>query len=51
MITNTYIISKDCTPEVAKVKFRRKMPLEVHWKIPVKIHWTSDSPLENTTDK
>ena len=27
------------------------MPLTSHRTIPAKIHWTSDSPLENTTEK
>ena len=39
------------TPEIAKVNFCRKMPLNIHWQIPVKIHWESDNPLEHTTDK
>ena len=48
------------TPEVAKVKFRWRTPLEIHWKIPVIVHWKvtilwkippkCEIPLENTAD-
>ena len=44
---NSNIGAKDNTPEIAKVKFRRRMPRRVHWKIPVEIHRASDNPLEN----
>ena len=43
--------AKCYAPEVTKVKVRWKMPLEIRWKLPEQIHWTSDSPLENTTEK
>ena len=32
------------------VKFRWKMPLEIHCKIPVEVQWKSEIPLENATE-
>ena len=30
------------------MKFRWKMPPNIHWEFPMEIHWKSDNPLENT---
>ena len=43
--------AKDCTPEITKVKFQWKVPVNVHWNFLVKIHWKSVNTLKNTTDK
>ena len=39
------------TPEIAKVKFRWKVPLNIHWRFPVQTHWESDNPFEHTAEK
>ena len=39
------------TPEITKVKFHRKMPLNIHWTTAVTIHWESEHPLEHTAYK
>ena len=43
--------AKDHTPEITKVTFHWKLPLEIQWKFPQTYHWESDSPFENTADK
>ena len=52
--------AKYYTPELTKVKFHWKVPMNIHWQFPVKstgkvtILWKmpleSEHPLENTTD-
>ena len=38
------------TPEFTKVKFHRKVPVNVHWTFRETIHWESGNPLESTAD-
>ena len=52
--------AKDYTSEIAKMKLRWKMPLNIHWEIPVKstgkvtillnMPLKNESPLENATE-
>ena len=44
-------MAKGYTPAITKVKFRWRMPLNIHWGSPVEIHWESDNPLEPATEK
>ena len=53
--------AKPYTPEITKVKFHRKVSVNVHWTFPVKstgevtILWkiplTNEDPLQHATDK
>ena len=45
------VIVEDHTPEVTKVKFHWRMPLEVHRTFPATIRWERDNPSEHATDK
>ena len=38
-------------PEIARVRLRWRVPLNIHWTIPVEIRWESDNALENTAEK